>query len=115
VSGKKVLIVEADLLDQIDANRGELSREEFLCLLIDAAVGREETPETFTGNNQYLEREEFEKFTCEMKELLRRFLDFFVSSNIDLKAAPQETQIEELAHKLQSISRNNGGKGKYPR
>lgn len=114
MSNKKMLIIDSELMARIDENRGELNRDDFLNLLIDEAIGHVEVAEEPVNNEQYLQREEFEKFTQEMKEILKRFLDFFVSSDGDTRAIPQERQIEELTHKFQSISRN-GSKVKNPR
>ncbi len=106
MTDKRMLIVDSDLLDKIDRNRGEMSRTELLHFLIDNITSGEES---VPANNQYLEREEFQKFTQEMKDLLRRFLDFFMSYGMQLGDDSRGQSFEELTQRLQSLS-NNGSK-----
>ena len=107
MSDKRMLIVDADLMDKIDTNRGDMSRTEMLHFLIDNMLVENVAP----SNGQYLEREEFQKFTLEMKELLRRFLDFFMSYGIQMGDDSKNLSFEELTQKLQVLA-NNGAKSK---
>jgi hypothetical protein len=95
-----MLIVDSDLVAKIDANRGDMSRGEFLRFLLYSALGSVRP----CAQNQYLRREEFEKFTQEMRELLRRFLDFFVTYRIPADGESKNLSFEELTQKLQSLT-----------
>lgn len=113
MTDKKILIIDNLLLDRIDENRGDLSRTEFLHYLIDNALGNEESPqETLPDQTQYLDRQEFEKFTRDMRDLLKRFLDFFLYNNVALDTGAGDTRFEDIARQLQSLSFNGAKTGK---
>ena len=48
-----------------------------------------------------------------MKDLLRRFLDFFISYGLELGDEPKDHTFDELVQKLQTLSAN-GAKPKPP-
>jgi hypothetical protein len=102
MSEKKMLIVDDELLRKIDDNRGEMSRAEFINFLIDNQLRAE--GEERTTSLQYVNREEFQEFTQGMKELLRRFLDFFISYGMELGEEPKDRTFSELVQKLQALS-----------
>jgi hypothetical protein len=106
---KRMLVVDSVLLDKIDANRGDMSRNEFLSFLIDTKLGDEGT--TTLSNRDYISKEEFQEFSQGMKDLLRHFLDFFISYGMELGEEPKDHTFSELVQKLQSLS-SNGGKPK---
>ena len=70
---KRMLIIDAEVARKIDENRGDMNRSEFLNFLIDGQLKEE------AGNHNYVDREEFHQFSQGMKELLRNFLEFFIS------------------------------------
>jgi len=107
VAEKRMLIVDAEVAEKIDENRGDMSRSEFLNFLIDSQL--KETEEV--GNQNYVDREEFRQFAQGMKELLRNFLDFFLSYGLELGKQPQDKTFEELSQKLQALGRS-GNKSK---
>jgi hypothetical protein len=49
-----------------------------------------------------------------MKDLLRRFLDFFISYGMELGDEPKDHTFNELVQKLQTLSAG-GGKSKTPK
>ena len=104
---KRMLIVDAEVVGKIDENRGDLSRSEFLDFLIDSQL--KETEEVV--NQNYVDREEFHQFAQGMKELLRNFLDFFLSYGLELGKQPQDKTFEELSQKLQTLG-HSGNKSK---
>jgi len=104
---KRMLIVDAEVLAKIDLNRGELSRIELINFLLENMPEYQEDEE----NSQYLERSEFEDFSKEMRELLNRFLEFFISYGGQVGNQLTDFSIKDLTGKLQSIS-NNGSKAK---
>ena len=100
---KRMVIVDSDLLDKIDANRGDLSQSEFLKFLIENQLGGGEESAS-GGESQFVEREEFEEFAQGMKDLLRRFLDFFISYGMELGEEPKDHTFGDLVKKLQQLS-----------
>lgn len=103
--GKRMLVVDADIARKIDENRGEMSYSEFLGYLIDSQLQEQ------TGNNIYVDKEEFHQFAAGMKELLRNFLEFFLSYGLELGKQPQDKTFQELSQKLQALG-SSGNKNK---
>jgi hypothetical protein len=106
MTDKKMLIVDAELMQKIDENRGDMGRAEFIGFLINSQL---EESSVSQQNRNYVEREEFQEFAQGMKELLRNFLDFFISYGMELGDQPKNQTFDELVKKLQVLS-SSGGK-----
>ena len=104
----RMLVVDAELLKKIDENRGDVSRTEFLNFLIDSHLHEDGAAPA----RNYVEREEFQEFSQGMKELLRRFLDFFISYGIELGEQPKDHTFADLVQKLQVLSASGGKSSK---
>ncbi len=102
MSDKRMIIVDDDLLSMIDANRGDMGRAEFISFLINSHL--QEDGGKAGHNNTYITREEFQEFAQGMKDLLRRFLDFYISYGLELGEEPKDHTFEDLKKKLQSLS-----------
>jgi hypothetical protein len=99
MSEKRMLIVDAELVKKMDDNRGDMGRSEFIDFLIDTQLkGKEESK-----NQDGVTREEFHQFQEGTKELLRNFLEFFISYGLELGKQPSDSEFEQLARKLQSL------------
>ena len=105
MTDKRMLIVDADVVKKVDENRGDMSRSEFLNFLIDSQLKEE------SGNQNYVDREEFRQFAQGMKELLRNFLEFFISYGLELGRQPEDKNFAQLTQKLQALG-NSGNKDK---
>ena len=82
-----VMVVKEDVVKQIDENRGELNRTEFVNHLIQCQL------KDCYSQNDYVKKEEFQQFTQETTELIQNFLQFFVSYGM---AMGQRTPNEDL-------------------
>jgi hypothetical protein len=102
MADKRMLIVDEETLNKIDQNRGDMSRAEFIKFLISNQLGEEESATAISP--QYVDREEFQEFTQGMKDLLKRFLDFFISYGLELGQEPKDGTFSELVQKLQTLS-----------
>ena len=102
-----MLIVDADVVEKVDENRGDMSRSEFLNFLINNQLKED------TGNHDYVDKEEFRQFAQGMKELLRNFLEFFISYGLALGKQPEDKTFAELTQKLQALG-SSGNKSKKP-
>lgn len=103
---KRMLIVDAEVIRKIDENRGDMSYSEFLNYLIESQL---------TGHEVSLDcvsREEFNHFAAGMRELLRNFLEFFLSYGLELGKQPEDKSFQELSQKLQNLGSQSGNKGK---
>ena len=103
---KRMLIVPAELVKKIDDNRGDMSQAEFIDFLIDSQL-KEETKE-----QEYATKEEVRSFEQDMKQLLKSFLDFFVSYGLELGKQSPKAEFEELTSKLQGLEKDLASEGK---
>ena len=99
MSEKRMLIVDAELVKKVDDNRGDMDRAEFLNFLIENQLKEKEEGKK-QGN---VTREEFHQFQEGTKELLRNFLEFFISYGLELGKQPSDNEFEQLTRKLQSL------------
>jgi len=99
MSEKRMLIVDAELVKKIDDNRGDLGQSEFINFLIDSGLKEKEEGKKQGG----VTREEFHQFQEGTKELLRNFLEFFISYGLELGKQPSDSEFEQLARKLQGL------------
>ena len=102
MSEKRMLIVDAELVKKVDDNRGDLGRAEFLNFLIESQLKEKEESKK-QGN---VTREEFHQFQEGTKELLRNFLEFFISYGLELGKQPSDSEFEHLTQKLQSLGKS---------
>ena len=104
---KRMLIVDAEVARKVDENRGDMNRSEFLSFLIDSQLKEEDI-----SSNNYVSKEEFNQLEQGIKELLRNFLEFFLSYGMELGKQPEDKTFEELSQKIQSVgsSRNKATK-----
>jgi hypothetical protein len=99
-----MLILPAEVVDKIDANRGDMTQAEFIQFLIDNQLKEKEK------DQKYATKEEVRAFQDDMKKLLRNFLDFFVSYGLELgKESPAgASELGELTSKLQGLQKDIG-------
>ncbi|NWF78162.1 MAG: hypothetical protein HXY36_06205 [Chloroflexi bacterium] len=107
MSEKRMLIVDAELVKKIDENRGDMGRSEFLNFLIDSQLKEKEE----SKKQGSVTREEFHQFQEGTKELLRNFLEFFISYGLELGKQPSDSEFEQLSRKLQSLGSSAKVKG----
>jgi hypothetical protein len=97
MSEKRMLIVDAELVKKIDDNRGDVSRSEFINFLIESQL------KEGSKKQDGVTRDEFHQFQEGTKELLRNFLEFFISYGLELGKQPKDNEFEQLTRKLQSL------------
>lgn len=95
---KRMLIIDAEVARKVNENRGDMSLSDFLNYLIDSQLKEDQS------NHSYVNKEEFDQFTEGIKELLRNFLEFFLSYGLELGKQPQDKSFEELTQKLQVLA-----------
>jgi hypothetical protein len=97
MSEKRMLIVDAELVKKIDDNRGDMGQTEFINFLIENQFKEE------SKKQGGVTREDFHQFQEGTKELLRNFLEFFISYGLELGKQPGDNEFEQLTRKLQSL------------
>jgi hypothetical protein len=106
LADNKILVLPAELVEKIDESRGDVSRAEFIEALIDNLL-KEKSEHKDTM--QYATREELVSFELDMKQLMKSFLDFFVSYGLELGENGQPIGIEKFTSKLQGLQKDLGG------
>ena len=96
---KRMLIVESDVIRKIDENRGDMSISDFISFLIDGQLKQDVNGR----NNDHITKEEFHQFEQGIRELLRNFLEFFLSYGLELGKQPTDRELEKLSQKLRSL------------
>jgi len=105
MSEKRMLIVDAEIIRKIDENRGDMNRSDFINFLIDSCLKED------SEKQDYITKEEFNQFQEGTRELLRNFLEFFISYGLELGKQPKDKTFEELSQKLQALG-SSGNKAK---
>ena len=97
MSEKRMLIVDAEVAMKIDKHRGDMDRSDFIDFLIDSCLKED------NAKPDYITKEEFEQFQQGTRELLRNFLEFFISYGLELGKQASDSTFEELSQKLQNL------------
>ena len=121
---KLMLIVPADLVGKIDANRGDLSQAEFIGFLIDRLLSEKideqkgvngEEINTIKADlkklltlqeeakKKYATKEEFQAFLQDNRKLLKSFLDFFIGYGLEMGKKSPNGELSEITSKLQGL------------
>ena len=96
---KRMLIVDADVVRKMDENRGDMSLSDFISFLIDSQLKQD-----INGpHNDHVTKEEFGQFEQGIRELLRNFLEFFLSYGLELSKQPTDKELDKLSQKLQAL------------
>ena len=99
MSEKRMLIAEADVVRKIDENRGDMSVSDFISFLIDSQLKQGVNGQS----NDHVTKEEFSQFEQGIRELLRNFLEFFLSYGLELGKQPTDKELETLTERLQVL------------
>lgn len=100
---KRMLIVDAEVIKKIDENRGEMSRSDFINFLIDSQL--KESPE----KEKYVTKQELHHLEQSLKDILRSFLEFFVTYGLELKA-PTAKSSNDLSAQLEALGKTTKSK-----
>ncbi len=92
-----IMVVKEDVVKQIDENRGEMNRTEFVNYLIQCQL------KDHSDQNSYITKDEFQQFTGQMMELLHNFLQFFISYGMTAGRGEQDMDIQSLTQQLESF------------
>ena len=105
MSDKTMMIVNAEVARKVDENRGDMNRSDFINFLIESCLKED------SEKQNYITKEEFNQFQQGTRELLRNFLEFFISYGLELGKQPEDKTFEELSQKLQALG-SSGSKAK---
>jgi hypothetical protein len=102
MADKKMLIVDAEVARKVDESRGEMSRSDFIDLLIESQLSEGKESGGGAGQLNYVTREELHQSLHGIKELLRTFLEFFLSYGLEV-GKHSDKNFNELSQKLQAL------------
>ena len=97
---KRMLIVDSDAARKIEENRGDMNVSDFITFLIDTQLQKS----SVELSNDHVTKEEFRQFEQGIKELLRNFLEFFLTYGLELGKQPTDKEIDKLNQKLQALN-----------
>ena len=90
-----IMVVNKDVVRQIDENRGEMNRTEFVNLLIHNHL------KECDRNKNYMSKEEFYRVVQEIKVLLMDFFDFVLA--VEPTKQTLISDFEEFYNKVQTL------------
>jgi hypothetical protein len=100
---KRMFIVDAEVARKVDESRGEMSRSEFIDFLIEGQLKEDKEYKGDTLNKNYVTKEELHQSLQGIKELLRSFLEFFLSYGLEV-GKHSDKNFNELSQKLQALT-----------
>lgn len=124
MSEKLILIVPAELVAKIDANRGDLSQAEFINFLIESLLNNKTREKQGISKNEinsikkdlkklivteedikkkYATKEEFQAFMQDNKKLLKSFIDFFIGYGLEMGKQSKNNELLEITNKLKGF------------
>jgi hypothetical protein len=103
---KRMFIINAEVARKVDESRGEMSRSEFIDFLIEGQLKEDKEYKGDTVNKNYVTKEELYKSQQGIKELLRSFLEFFLSYGLEV-GKHSDKNFNELSQKLQALTNSS--------
>ena len=99
MADKRMMVLPAEVVARVDENRGDLSQADFINLLLDNQLGNGAVSE---------EEEELQSVTLVdlaelesgIKDLLRSFLEFFITYGLEIGKDSGKTDLEALTDRL---------------
>ena len=95
---QRIMVLPAELVARVDQNRGDIDRADFINILLDShlgkTTGKEQEPQNFVTP------ESLESFEEGMKELLRSFLDFFITYGLEIGKGSGNADLQALTESL---------------
>lgn len=119
MSEKRMLILPEEVVKKIDANRGDLSQAEFIDFLIEnqfresgsvEGVSREELDnlrrelkDLVSREKKMATRDDLQALGEDTRKLLKSFVDFFMSYELELGDKPPRVDMKDIAGKLKDL------------
>lgn len=92
-----IMVVKEDIVRQIDENRGEMNRTEFVNYLIQCQLKEQ------LSQKIGVSRAEFDSFARQVTDTLHNFLQFFVSYGMSMGQVHKEKDIQSLNRQLDNL------------
>ena len=92
-----IMVVKEDVVKQIDENRGEMNRTEFVNHLIKCQLKQ------YYDQHDYVTKNELRQSVQEITGLLDNFLQFFVSYGMAMGQRQPPEELQSLSQQLESL------------
>jgi len=102
MSEKRMLIIDAEIAKKVDENRGGMDQSDFIAFLIDSRL-KADSAKADSSIPDYVTKEDFIQFQQGIKELLRNFMEFFLSYGLELGRQPDDAAMKELGQQLKNF------------
>ena len=99
MSDRRIIVLPAELVVKVDENRGDMGRAEFIDLLLDSHLGNDKEEQI----SEFVTRESLADFERGIKELLRSFLEFFVTYSLEIGKESGDGDLESLTERLKEV------------
>ena len=106
MADKRMMVLPAEVVARVDENRGDLSQADFINLLLDSQLGngaaseQEEEEEEEPQSVTWMDLAELESG---IKDLLRSFLEFFITYGLEIGKDSGKTDLEALTDRLNHV------------
>jgi hypothetical protein len=102
MSEKRMLIIDAEVAKKVDENRGSMDQSDFIAFLIESKL-KGDSSKTESGKPEFATKEDFIQFQQGIKDLLRNFMEFFLSYGLELSEKPDDDAMKELNKQLKTF------------
>ena len=102
MADKRMMVLPADVVARVDENRGDLSQADFINLLLDSQLGNGDSSE----EEQLLQGvtlEDLAELEGGIKDLLRSFLEFFITYGLEIGKDSGKNDLEALTERLNDV------------
>ena len=95
---QRIMVLPAEVVARVDENRGDIDRSDFINILLDSHLGKAKEREPESQN--FVTPESLASFEEGMKELLRSFLDFFITYGLEIGKGSGDSDLHSLTESL---------------
>ena len=107
MADKRMMVLPAEVVARVDENRGDLSRADFINLLLDSQLGNgaasEQEEEEEEEEPQSVTWMDLAELESGIKDLLRSFLEFFITYGLEIGKDSGKTDLEALTDRLNDV------------
>ncbi len=96
----RIMVLPAEVVARVDENRGDIDRADFINILLDSHLGKAKQKEQEQEPQNFVTPESLANFEEGMKELLRSFLDFFITYGLEIGKGSGNTELQALTESL---------------
>ncbi len=97
---QRIMVLPAEVVARVDETRGDINRADFIDILLDSHLGKAREQGQGQEPQNVVTPESLESFEEGMKELLRSFLDFFITYGLEIGKGSGNAELQALTESL---------------